>query len=174
METINNSFKKITPTEITDNFFKTINDEWMLITAGTQEKFNTMTASWGAVGILWNKKVAIAFVRPTRHTYKFMNENDTFTFSFFTDKERSILQYCGSKSGRDVDKVAKTGLIPIRTEPHGISFQQSRLVLVCRKIYYDDLKPSNFLLPETERQNYPLKDYHRMFISEIQNAYIKV
>jgi flavin reductase (DIM6/NTAB) family NADH-FMN oxidoreductase RutF len=173
MEHINKSFRQIAATDVTDNFFKTINKDWMLITAGTPEKFNTMTASWGAVGILWNKEIAIAFIRPTRYTYDFANNNDIFTLSFFTEKERSILQYCGAKSGRDVDKIKATGLIPLQTDPAGITFAQSRLTLVCRKIYYDDLKPENFLLPETDRQNYPKKDYHRMFIGEILNVYVK-
>lgn len=173
MELIHSSFKKITVIDITDNFFKIIDKDWMLITAGTPENFNTMTASWGAMGILWNKPIAIAFIRPTRYTYDFANENEFFTLSFFTEKERKILQFCGSKSGRDVDKIAQTGLIPVKTDPDGISFEQSRLVLVCRKIYFDDLKPGNFLLPDTDQRNYPLKDYHRMFIGEITTAYNK-
>lgn len=173
METINTFFKKIEVTEITDNFFKAIKDDWMLITAGNPDKFNTMTASWGAVGVLWNKTIAICFIRPTRYTYSFVNENDIFTLSFFSDKERSILQYCGTKSGRDVDKIAKTGLIPLITTSEGISFQQARFSLECRKIYFDDLKPGNFLLPDTDKKNYPQKDYHRMFIGEILTAYSK-
>jgi flavin reductase (DIM6/NTAB) family NADH-FMN oxidoreductase RutF len=173
METIDKLFKTIAVTEITDNFFKVINDDWLLITAGTPDKFNTMTASWGAVGVLWHKPVGICFIRSTRHTLGFVNDNNHFTLSFFTEKERSILQYCGAKSGRDVDKIAKTGLVPLKTNSDAIIFQQARLCLECRKIYYDDLKPSNFVLPETDRKIYPLKDYHRMFIGDIITVYSK-
>jgi flavin reductase (DIM6/NTAB) family NADH-FMN oxidoreductase RutF len=173
MEHINNYFSKKDIRTIPDNFVKMIGDEWLLITCGTSDNFNTMTASWGALGVLWNKSVAICFIRPTRFTYGFANSNHLFTLSFFTENERNILQYCGSKSGKDVDKVAQTGLIPLKTEADSISFKQSRMCLECQKIYFDDLKPENFILPDTDRRNYPLKDYHRMFIGEIVNVYLK-
>lgn len=173
MDQMNNLFKKIGPEEITDNFFQAINKEWMLITAGSFEKFNTMTASWGTIGILWNKPIAICFIRPSRYTYGFVNESKIFTLSFFTEKERSILQLCGTKSGKNVDKITETGLVPLKTDLGGITYKRSRLCLECNKIYYDDLKPANFILPDTDKINYPLKDYHRMFIGEIMNVYIK-
>jgi flavin reductase (DIM6/NTAB) family NADH-FMN oxidoreductase RutF len=174
MEHIDDYFSKKDIRTLPDNFVKIIGDEWLLITCGTPDKFNTMTASWGTIGVLWNKPVAICFIRPTRYTYGFANSNDTFTVSFFTEKEKAILQYCGSNSGKDVNKIEKTGLIPLKTESGAVSFKQSRLIFECRKIYFDDLKPQNFLLPETDKRNYPLKDYHRMFIGEILNVYLKV
>jgi len=173
METINNFFQTTDIYSITDNFVKSIGNDWLLITSGTPEKFNTMTASWGAVGVLWSKPVGICFIRPTRYTFDFINKDQIFTLSFFTEKEHSILQYCGSKSGRNVDKIAQTGLIPLQTNSGGIAFKQSRLCIECSKVYYDDLKPSNFILSGTDQQNYPLKDYHRMFIGEIVNVYKK-
>jgi flavin reductase (DIM6/NTAB) family NADH-FMN oxidoreductase RutF len=174
MELIDSYFSKTDIRALPDNFVKIIGDEWLLITCGKPDKFNTMTASWGALGVLWNKSVAICFIRPTRYTYDFTNSNDFFTLSFFTEKEKAILQYCGSNSGKDVDKIGNTGLIPLKTLSDSISFKQSRMVLECKKIYFDDLKPQNFLLPETDKRNYPLKDYHRMFIGEILNTYLKV
>ena len=174
MNTINQFFTTIEPAQLTDNFIKTIGDEWMLITAGTPEKFNTMTASWGAMGVLWNKPIAICFIRPTRHTYAFANESKVFTLSFFHVTERKILNYCGTKSGRDVNKIAETGLRPLLTGYKGISFEQSRLCIECRKIYADDIKPESFLLPGIETKNYPKKDYHRFFIGEILDCYVPV
>jgi flavin reductase (DIM6/NTAB) family NADH-FMN oxidoreductase RutF len=173
MNTLNQFFNKIEPTNLTDNFIKTIGNEWMLITAGTPEKFNTMTASWGAMGVLWNKHIAICFIRPIRYTFAFANENEIFTLSFFTAKERKILNYCGSNSGRNVDKIAKTGLIPLLTGNGGITYEQARLCIECRKIYYDDLKPEHFLNPAIDKLNYPEKSYHRFFIGEIIGCYQK-
>jgi flavin reductase (DIM6/NTAB) family NADH-FMN oxidoreductase RutF len=166
-------FFKIDPTRLKDNFFKAIGEDWMLITAGTPEKFNTMTASWGAVGVFWNKPVAICFIRPTRYTYEFANNNDLFTLSFFTEAERKILQYCGAKSGKNVDKIAFTGLKALATENKAIAFEQARMVIECKKVYYDDIKPGNFLLPDTDARIYPDKDYHRIFIAEILACYLK-
>ncbi len=170
---IDSLFSKANPASLKDNFIQAIGDEWMLITAGTPEKFNTMTASWGAIGVFWNKPVAICFIRPTRYTFNFANNNDIFTLSFFTEAERKILQYCGSKSGKDIDKIAYTGLRPLTTENESVSFEQARLIIECRKIYSDDLKPEHFLLTDADIRFYPDKDYHRMFIGEIVNCYLK-
>ena len=173
MNTIDKSFRKVEPGQLSDNIFRIIGDDWMLITAGTPGKFNTMTASWGAMGILWNKPIAVCFIRPTRFTYNFVNGNDIFTLSFFTGEERDILNYCGSHSGKNVDKIAATKLTPVMTSSGGISYEQARLFTECRKIYYDDLKPEHFLSPAIDKQNYPRKDYHRMFIGEITACYLK-
>ena len=150
--------------------FSMLDDEWMLITAGNLLSFNTMTASWGGFGVLWNKPVAYVFVRPTRHTYGFMEQSDFFTLSFFEEKYRHILQYCGKFSGRDTDKSAGTGLSPLKAPSGAVMFRQSRLVFDCRKIYTSDINPSHFLDPSIEK-NYPAHDYHRMYIGEI-TAYL--
>ncbi len=166
-------FKTIAPTELTDNFFKAIDKEWYLITAGTIDNFNTMTASWGTVGILWHKPVAMSFVRPTRFTFEFTEKNEFFTMSFFDNKYHDKLLYCGSVSGREVDKMKETGFIPIVTPDNGVAFRQARLIVVCKKIYFDDLKPEHFLIPQQEiNKIYPQKDYHRMYIGEIVKCYI--
>jgi flavin reductase (DIM6/NTAB) family NADH-FMN oxidoreductase RutF len=159
-------FKRIDPEDIRDNVFKLIDKDWMLITAGPLEAFNTMTASWGALGILWNKQIAICFVRPQRYTYRFMEENDRFTLCFFDERYREALNLCGSTSGRNTDKVKAAGLTPVQTEKGTVFFGEARLVIECRKIYYDDLKPEHFL-EHGIHKNYPLNDYHRIFIGEI-------
>ncbi len=159
-------FREIKPTEIGDNLFKLIGSDWMLITAGTMEHMNTMTASWGGIGILWGRAVAWCVIRPGRYTVPFMEQSNAFTFSFFDQGYRDVLNFCGTKSGRDVDKVAATGLTPVQTLNGGIYFAQARLVMVCNKIYHDDIHPQNFLDPTIER-NYPIKDYHRVFMGEI-------
>ncbi|TFH65207.1 MAG: flavin reductase family protein [Candidatus Zixiibacteriota bacterium] len=166
-------FKEISVCDIQDNPFKLIADDWMLVTAGNLQKFNTMTASWGTLGELWNKKVAFCFVRPTRHTYQFMEAADTFTLTFFDEKYREALDFCGSHSGRKVDKIAKTGLTPIEWEKQAVYFEQARLVLICKKVYMHDLDPKHFLDPEID-DNYPKKDYHRMYIGEIVHCFVKL
>jgi len=153
--------------------FNLIGNEWFLITAGEKENFNTMTASWGTLGVLWNKPVAICFIRPTRYTYGFAEESDIFTMSFFADEYKHILKFCGANSGRDTDKIKETGLLPLTTENNGISFEQARLVFECKKIYFDDLKPVFFIPEDIDEKIYPEKDYHRMYIGEILSIYNK-
>lgn len=160
-----NTFKEIGPEGLTDNPFKLIGKDWMLITAGTKKSFNTMTGAWGGLGVMWGKDVAFCVVRPTRYTFEFMERSSQFTLSFFEEQYRDILTYCGTKSGRDVNKVAGAGLTPVVTDKE-IYLAEARLVLVCKKIYFQDLRPGNFLVPEIE-EFYPLKDYHRLYVGEV-------
>ena len=158
-------FNEIKPQDLNDNVFKLIGADWMLISAGNIKSFNMMTASWGALGVLWNLNVCICFIRPTRYTYEFMEKNEQFTLSFFDEKYRDVLNYCGAKSGRNVNKAQKTGLTP--AEGAGsLYFKEARLVIESRKIYYQDIKPEFFIDKEIEK-NYPKKDYHRMYIGHI-------
>jgi flavin reductase (DIM6/NTAB) family NADH-FMN oxidoreductase RutF len=166
-------FDSIAPGELNENFFNLIKNDWMLVTAGTMGNFNTMTASWGTMGILWNKPIAICFIRPHRYTYEFTEKYECFTLSFFNYQYREVLDFCGTHSGRDIDKVSQTGLRPIETDLGNITFEQSRLVLECRKIYADTLKPENFLLMEVANKNYPAKDFHKFYIGEIVGCYVK-
>ena len=159
-------FRTISPGEIEDNAFKTIGSDWMLVTAGSRESFNTMTAAWGGMGFLWNKNVCFIFIRPQRYTYGFIEKSETFTLSFFDEEYRKILQFCGTKSGRDVDKVAETGITPLESERGSIYFSESRLIIECRKIYFQDIDPANFLEPAIA-DNYPGDDYHRMYVGEV-------
>jgi len=156
----------ISPEQISPDVFTILDKDWTLITAGDDTGFNTMTATWGAMGILWNKKVCFIFVRPTRHTYGFTEKHDHFTLSFFTEDYRDALQICGTRSGRDGNKVAEADLTPVHGPDHTTWFREARLVIRCKKIYYNDILPENFLAPEIER-SYPQKDYHRMYVGEI-------
>lgn len=165
-------FRKISPGEIDANVFNLISNTWMLITAGGMSDFNTMTASWGGFGHLWKKDVVFIFIRPTRHTYKYVEKYETFSLSFFNEDYRSVLNYCGTHSGKDVNKVNETGLIPFLAENSTIGFEQSQLLIECRKLYFTDLDPGHFLSPGIQK-NYPLKDYHRLFIGEILNCFTK-
>lgn len=166
-------FKEVKPAEIQGNPFHMIDKQWFLITAGNLKSFNTMTASWGGMGILWNKPVAFCFVRPQRYTYQFMEKSDTFTMSFLGKEHRDKLNFCGKYSGRDVDKIQKTGLLPVETKEGLVYFEQADLVMECRKIYFSDLDPSHFLDPSIQK-NYPINDYHRLYIGEIQKCLVKI
>jgi flavin reductase (DIM6/NTAB) family NADH-FMN oxidoreductase RutF len=160
------TFREIKPTEIHGNPIHLIGQEWMLITAGTPERFNTMTASWGSMGELWSKPVCFCFIRPQRYTYEFMEKTDGFTLSFFKEEYKPQLNFCGSRSGRETDKTAECGFTPRKAENGSVYFDEARLVLECRKIYFQDLDPVHFL-DSSIMNNYPQKDFHRMYIGEI-------
>lgn len=164
-------FKAINPEALTDNVFKLLDKDWMLITAGTLDHYNTMTASWGHMGIMWNLPIAIAWIRPQRYTFEFTEQYSHFTLSFFSKEYRKALQFCGTKSGRDHDKAAETGLTPVATDKGNVFFREARLVLECRKLYADDLKSENFIVPEIAGKHYPGKDFHRFYMGEIEKSF---
>lgn len=166
------NFTEISPKELPNNPFRLIGDDWMLITAGNKTKYNTMTASWGGVGIMWNKPAATIYVRPQRYTFEFIEASDYFTLSFFTDEYKPALGICGKKSGREIDKAAECNLNAVSVG-ESIAFQEAKLILLCKKVYHNDIDPANFHDGSIDSANYPNKDYHRMYIGEIVNVYQK-
>jgi len=167
-------YTQIAPAEIKDNLIRLIASDWMLVTAGTSEKFNTMTANWGGTGYLWNKNVVFVFVRPERYTYGFIEGTQGFTLTFFDEKYRDALNLCGVKSGRDCDKVALTGLTPHFTVLGYPAFSESNLVLECRKLYATQLERNQFLDPEPLISHYNTKGgLHKMYIAEIERVWVR-
>jgi flavin reductase (DIM6/NTAB) family NADH-FMN oxidoreductase RutF len=173
MKKWNDIFSQTKVEDLQENPFKIIGEDWYLFSAGTEEDFNMMTASWGTMGVFWGKSIVTAYIRPTRHTYNYIEANDIFTLSFFGAEYRKILNFCGSKSGRDTDKITQTGLKPVLLKNSGISYEQSRLVLECKKLYFDDLKPVFFVPEDIEDHIYPNKDFHRVYYGEVIGVYIK-
>lgn len=165
--------KKIDPKEITDNPIKLIGDDWMLVTAGIPGSFNTMTASWGGVGHLWNRPVVFVFVRHERYTYGFTEREEGFTLSFFDPKFRKELSLLGTKSGRDSDKISEAGLTPIPASNGSVTFSQARLILECKKLYVSDLEEAKFLDRSILGKFYDAAHggLHRVYIAEITAAY---
>ena len=165
-------FKEIKPTEISENALKLIGDDWALVTSGNEEKFNTMTISWGGAGIMWGKPVTFTFIRPQRYTFEFMENNGYYSMSFFNEEYRDALKFCGSKSGRDYDKVKETGLTPKFTENGVPYFEEAKLVLICKKLYAQDLNKESIIDNESVDKWYN-NDFHKMYISEIVKVLCK-
>lgn len=162
------SFKRINPSEIKGNVFKMIRDDWMLITAGNSSNYNTMTASWGGLGFVWGKSVAQCYIRHSRYTFPLAENNEIMTLSFYDESYRDALNICGTKSGRDIDKAKETGLTPVSTEcGKGVYFNEANLVLVCRKLYANDIVLDDMLDKPLFEEIYAQKDYHKMYIMEI-------
>ena len=166
------SFKEVKMEELNFNPFTKIGTEWMLITAGDEKKFNTMTASWGGVGIMWNKNVVTTYIRPQRYTKEFVDTNEYFTVSFYDKEYKKALNICGTRSGRDCDKAAEAGLTPYFIDCT-TAFEEANMIFVCRKLYCDPMPGDNFLDKENDEKWYPDKDYHTMYISEIVKVLVK-
>ena len=174
------SLKEVDIYDLQINPMKMIGDEWMLVTAGNETNgFNTMTASWGHLGSLWERKggkahrglaTATVYVRPQRYTKEFMDREDIFSLCVFEDK-RKELAYLGSHSGRDENKIEKAGLTPLFLE-ETTAFEEAKLILICKKIYSAPIVEEGFVDKNLIENNYKKKDFHQMYIGEIIKAYI--
>ena len=159
-------FHEVDPNSLQENVFSLIGRDWMLITAGTAERCNTMTASWGGLGVLWGGPAATIYVRPQRYTKEFLDREEYFTLSFFGQEHRQALSLCGSKSGREVDKVKECGFTVQTARCGAPYFEQARLVLVCRKRYVQDMDPA--AIPQDVQEKwYPQQDYHTIYVGQI-------
>lgn len=167
--------KSIDILELDDNLIKAVGKEWMLVTAGEKDYFNTMTASWGGMGWLWNRPVAFVFVRPERYTHEFMEKYSRVSLSFLGEENRNILSFCGTKSGRDTDKVKETGLIPYITENGTVLFEQSRLSMECRKVFKMRLDEAGFIDKSILERWYNEKEggLHDLYILEIDKVWVR-
>lgn len=159
-------FQKVDPKTLDLNPFAAIGSQWMLITAGTPERCNTMTASWGGLGVLWGAPAATCYIRPQRYTKEFVDREEYFTLSFLGEEHRKALRLCGSRSGREVDKVKECGFTVKAAECGAPYFEEAELVLVCRKRFAQPMDPDR-IPQEIKDKWYPQKDYHTMYIGEI-------
>ncbi|MGE4584620.1 MAG: flavin reductase family protein [Sphaerochaeta sp.] len=154
------------------NPFTAIGTDGFLVTAGNAEKFNTMTASWGGMGVLWERNIIILFVRKSRYTHQFLESSDGFTVSFFPPGMRDHLVWCGQHSGREYDKVAETGLqVSYISSPKGaerVTFKQASLVFSCTKAVVMDFDEDMFQLPQIQ-EFYQEGDLHTVFIGFIDS-----
>jgi flavin reductase (DIM6/NTAB) family NADH-FMN oxidoreductase RutF len=168
-----NTFHIIKPEDFNKSPFRLIGKDWMLVTAEYGGKVNTLTASWGGVGVLWNKNVAFIFVRKSRYTKEFIDKSDTFSLSVLDhEKYAKILSYLGTVSGRNEDKILKSGL----TVSHSGStpyFDEASVVLVCRKLYRQPVEAAYFTVPGIDAACYADKDYHDMYVGEITQLLVR-
>lgn len=166
-------FKKVQLSELKFNPFTLIGKGWMLLTGGNKEKFNTMTASWGQLGVLWNKDILTCYIRPNRYTYEFIENGSCFTASFLGEEYRDALKFCGANSGRDCDKAKEAGITPVEFD-ECIGFEEADMVFVCKKLYAGGIREDAFLNDEGLFEKFYGNDpLHVAYIAEITAVYVK-
>lgn len=151
--------------EFTTEIFSQFDKKWALLTAGDKENFNTMTVSWGGLGTIWGKPVATVYVRTSRYTHDFMDNNEYFTVSFYPEDCKKVLGVLGSKSGRDMDKIHDSGLTA-KELSQSVTFEEAEVTFVCRKLFRQRLEKEN-MVPEVAKQFYDGDALHDMFIGEV-------
>ena len=169
------ALKEVDVKSLNINPFTAIGDDWMLVTAGDAASHNTMTTSWGGLGVLWGAPVATCYIRQSRYTKEFVDGSDLFTLSFLDPAVwRRQLSYLGCVSGRDEDKIKAAGLTPVAVDGT-TTFAEARLTLVCRKAYATYLGPEGFVAQSGTADDarwYQDHDYHTMYIGKIEHAYV--
>lgn len=164
-------YKQTTADKIPGNIIKLLND-WTLITSGSGDQINVMTASWGGLGMFWEKPVSFCFLNPTRYSVQTMDKGDTYTISFYTEAYKDALRYCGSVSGRNTDKIKGSGLTPIQLPSGATAFSEAWMILECKKIVAQPISP-DAVVDKSLPQEWSKDGYHKMYIGEILNVWIK-
>ena len=168
------NFREITPSQLNSSPFDLIGNDWILITAPDETKesgASAMTASWGGLGVLWNKQVATIYVRPQRYSYKLCENAERISLCFLPEEYRAALTYCGRNSGRDKDKLKDCSLDCTKIDGVPV-INQSKLALICKKAYADTLKKENFT-DQQHIKHYPADYFHRVYILEIEKILVK-
>lgn len=162
-----NNFNEVNIKDFKYNPFEIIGKDWMLITAEKDGKVNTMTASWGGLGVIWGHNVASIYIRQSRFTKEFIDSADKFSISFFDpEKYKKALSHLGTVSGRDENKIATVGFT-VNTNNLAPYFEEARTIIICRKLSSHFLAPEGFIDQEIDKKWYLDKDYHSMYIGEI-------
>ena len=166
--------KRVDVNALTPEIFKIFSENNALLTAGDKADCNTMTIGWANFGTLWELPTCTVYVRPERYTYEFLERHEYFTVSVLRAEDRKTAQICGTKSGRDCDKIAECGLTLAYGEGDAPYFEESELVVVCRKLFYQDIDVSKVTDPRvTMFYTGSMGSDHRVYIGEVVEAYIK-
>ena len=163
--------QEISISDFKENPFTLIGDEWFLITTEKDGKTNTMTASWGGLGVMWNRNVISVYIRPSRYTKQFVDFKSKFSVCVLPKNYRDVMSYCGKYSGRDKDKISECKL----TVAHGFDtvwLKESRLVFICRKLYVQPMD-SSMLLENDLKEKFWKDDIHTLYIAEIEKILLE-
>ena len=161
--------KEIDIRQLKESAVKMISDDWALLSAGNENKWNTMTVSWGGIGEIWGKDATFVFVRPQRYTKEFIDKDGKFTLSFFDGEMKKEMGICGKFSGRDTDKISMADINPV-FDNDSVYVDKAHYVLFCKVMYADYIKPENFIDKSNDEKWYPQKDYHKVYVAEIEKV----
>lgn len=153
--------------ELQFNPFTKISKQWGLVSAGTEEKSNTMTVSWGGVGVLWGKNVVFVFIRESRYTKEFIDAGDTFSLAFLPEELHKVHSFCGSKSGRDYENKWESAGITAAVKNGVVYPAEAELVFLCKKLAKIPIGEETFIDPELMPRWYGDKNMHTMYVGEI-------
>ena len=168
-------FVTVTPEEFNENIFNLVSKDWTVITAG--EEPNSMVASWGGVGIMFNKPVTWCFLRANRYTLEKIKETGTYTMCYFPAEYKGDILKFGTVSGRNTEKMAQTKLTQMPTPDGAPAYEQAKIIIECKLIAAPTVSKDEFYTEEGKeflQGGYDeAKDWHKLVFGEITNIYVK-
>ncbi|MCD7973923.1 MAG: flavin reductase [Candidatus Azobacteroides sp.] len=165
-------FEKVPPSDISEDLFM-IHKDWMLVSAGTDSLYNTMTASWGGFGTGWEKSVAFMFIRDSRYTYEFLKKDTVYTLSFFDEEYKDVMKMLGRKSGRDTEKLKDSGLTYLKMPSGAPAFREASMIVECRKLVDQPLQKESVSSEEIAKWYTGEPGTHHIFFGEIIGVWRK-
>jgi flavin reductase (DIM6/NTAB) family NADH-FMN oxidoreductase RutF len=176
-KTFDELFVSVAPTELSGNVFQLVGQDFMVITAGTETDYNSMTASWGGWGILFNEPATWCFLRASRYTLEYMKREKTYTMTYFDEPYKDQIMLFGSSSGRDSDKMKKHTLTVVKTPLGNISYKEAKLIIECELIQITTVQPDDFYTEEGKTfvvdAYKEVKAYHKLVLGKITNVWVK-
>jgi len=165
----------ISPSDHVDRLFAALsNGGALLVVRGPDQRANPMTIGWGTIGQIWGRPMFLVLVRPSRYTFGLIEKADHFTVNVPDGDMERELEYCGTRSGRDGDKISACGLTALDGVTPGTTvIAQARYFYECRIVHKNDIVPGGFP-DEIARHYYSGGDYHRVYFGEIVQAYRRV
>ena len=146
-------------------------DGLLLASTKRSGESNLMTIGWGVMGMIWRTPKFLVLVRPSRYTYEFIEDSGEFTVNVPTPEMAQFVEFCGTHSGRDVDKLAE---FDVATTPgqkvNSITVDDCPIVYECRVAFKSDIVPEA-LASEIPPRYYADGDFHRVYFGEILGAY---
>lgn len=150
----------------------------ILLTTAYEDEVNTMTIGWGHIGTEWGRTIFVAYVRESRYTRTLLDKGGEFTVNIpFKSCDDSVLHYCGTKSGRNCNKILDLNLTPERSNCINVpGIKEFPLTLECKIIYRQpqDLTqiPADILERFYQEDDAGFQDYHIMYYGEVLDAYL--
>lgn len=155
-----------------DETIQKMRGEGIILVAGAPP--NPMTIGWGSLGYIWSRPVFQVLVRPTRYTFGLMEESHSFTVNILPDRYKKEIAFCGTRSGRDLNKTESCGFTMQKGEKTtSFYIGESSIHYECRIIHKHRLDPGTLETSILER-SYPLRDFHMVYYGEIVGVYKEV
>jgi flavin reductase (DIM6/NTAB) family NADH-FMN oxidoreductase RutF len=170
-------FKQINPSEIPGDVFTLVNKDFTVITGGNPEHYNSMVASWGGWGTLFNKPVTWCFLRSNRYTLELIRKNLTYTMSYFDDEYKEDIMPFGEKSGRDSNKMKETKLTSVQTPAGNLTYKEAKIIIECKLFEVTTIAPDDFQTEDARKfmidAHAETNDYHKIVFGEITNVWVR-